>query len=253
LGEEQGGRAKGSSGAEAGLGEARYRFRRARRRRSSQTGAGCARRRAQRGTLGGYPGRPGRPLSMTVGPAPCSPCEGSGLGDPWQPEGRLEEMAPGPPGAPAPPFFQGPPCRTSVLSVPPCRKKVPAPPARRCQYTPEPNHASRQLHDARRRGAPASGEGAHREDRRAAKGPMPVRRPGPPIPSLERARSGVDPPRQAPFVAGGSTQPRKRRNIGVRRGSMWKKRAAYTAALDARRAHDRRRRGGTKKEWGEQK
>jgi hypothetical protein len=85
-------------------------------------GHGCARRRAQRGTLGGYYGRPGRPLSMTVGSAPCSPCEGSSLGDPSQPEGRLEEMAPGPLGAPAPPFFQGPPCRTSVLSVPPWRK-----------------------------------------------------------------------------------------------------------------------------------
>jgi hypothetical protein len=72
--------------------------------------AGCARRRAQRGTLEGCFGRPGRPLSMTVGSAPCSSCEGSGLGDPSQPEGRLEEMAPGPPGVPAPPFFQGPPC-----------------------------------------------------------------------------------------------------------------------------------------------
>jgi hypothetical protein len=59
---------------------------------------------------------------MTVGSAPCSSCEGSGLGDPSQPEGRLEEMAPGPPGAPAPPLFQGPPCRTSVLSVPPWQK-----------------------------------------------------------------------------------------------------------------------------------
>jgi hypothetical protein len=85
-------------------------------------GHGCARRRAQRGTLGGCSGRPGRHLSMTVGSAPSSPCEGSGLGDPSQPEGRLEEMAPGPPGAPAPPFFQGPPCRTSVLSVPPWQK-----------------------------------------------------------------------------------------------------------------------------------
>jgi hypothetical protein len=59
---------------------------------------------------GGLPRKTRTPSSMTGGSAPCSLRERSGLGDPWQPEGRLEEMAPGALGPPAPPFFQGPPC-----------------------------------------------------------------------------------------------------------------------------------------------